>query len=303
MPISILLIATMGAIASESRPASDVWEQDDLGQVAVFQMASAPFPHKSREDGFKINGKFFPREPHYTDNSVAIFIPSGYRPQKETDLLIYFHGHYGNVLGAMEEFKLREQVVAAGRNVIFVFPEGPKNAEDSGGGRLEEPDALKALVAEVLDTLVKTNRIPTRQLGRVLLAGHSGAYRVISFCLEHGGLENHVVAACLLDSSYARLNAFVDWAVRDSKHRLFSIFTDHLATENLTMMTQLRKKAVAYDLLEDDDATDENLRDQRLLFLYTRKLKHGQTVRWLQRWLKTVPLAAESQSRPAPGGR
>jgi hypothetical protein len=266
---------------------------DDFGQTAVFEMQGAPYPHKSRDKGFKIENKFFPREPHYVDSSVGVFIPKGYQSQESVDLLIYFHGHYNNVRKAMDEFHLREQVIAAGKNVILVFPEGPKDAGDSGGGKLEEPGGLKRLVDEVLDTLDREGKIKSRNLGRLLLAGHSGAYRVISFGLQHGGLEDRVSAACLLDASYDRLDAFVDWVARNPDHRLLSVFTDHLAAENVYMMTQLRKRSVAYDLLDDADATDAVLDRARVLFLHTTRLTHEQTVQWLQRWLRSVPLSGK----------
>ena len=302
LTFSTVVFSAVLLAATDSGAGSDRWVQDDLGQTAIFRMAGAPYPHKSRDEGFKIDGQVFPREPHYTDNSVAIFIPRGYQPRERTDLLIYFHGHYNSVRNAMREFKLREQVLAAGKNVIFVFPEGPKDAGDSGGGRLEERDGLKALVTEVLDVLGKEGKIPNRELGRVLLAGHSGAYRVISFCLERGGLEDHVSAACLLDASYDRWDAFVDWAVRNPSHRLFSVFTDHLSAENVYMMTQLRKKSTAYDLLDDADATDAVLGGQRVLFLHAASLKHNQTVQWLQRWLQSVPMPVRRPvARRTPG--
>jgi len=297
---SILMTAAAMAM---TRPATEIqagkWLSDDFGQTAVFVMQSAPYPHKSRDNGFKIEGKFFPREPHYVDGSVGIFIPKGYQPRESVDLLIYFHGHYNNVRKAMDEFHLREQVIAGGKNVIFVFPQGPKDAGDSGGGKLEEPGGLKRLVDEVLDTLDREGKIKSRNLGRVLLAGHSGAYRMISFGLEHGGLEDHVAAVCLLDASYDRLNAFVDWAARNPAHRLLSVFTGHLAAENVYMMTQLRKRSVAYELLDDADATDAILDRTRVLFLHTARLNHNQTVQWLERWLRSVPLPERASTQPA----
>jgi hypothetical protein len=296
----------MSAVAmSMTRPATELqtgkWLSDDFGQTAVFRMQNTPYPHKSRDNGFKIEDKFYPREPHYVDNSVGIFIPKSYQPQQRVDLLIYFHGHYNNVRKAMDEFHLREQVIAAGKSVILVFPQGPKDAGDSGGGKLEEPGGLKRLADEVLDTLDREGRIKSRNLGRVLLAGHSGAYRVISFCLQHGGLEDHISAVCLLDASYDRLDAFVDWAARNPAHRLLSVFTDHLAVENVYMITQLRKRSVAYDLLDDADATDAVLDRSRLLFLHTTRLDHYQTVQWLERWLKASPLSEKPPTQPAGG--
>ncbi len=300
MPGLTALIVLAGACSATAAPAT--WETSDLGQTAIVPMNSAPFPHASRADGFKNGDKLFPRDPHYADNSVALFIPKGYHPEKRTDLLVYFHGHLNNVRKAMVDFKLREQVVASGRNVILVFPEGPKDAPDSGGGRLEEKDGLKHLVEEVLDTLVAEKKILGKQLGRVALAGHSGAYRAISCCVEKGGLEDHVGPVCLLDASYAQLDAFADWVARKPDARLFSIFTAHLADENVYLMTHLRKRGVAYELFDEGDATEAVLAKTRISFVNTRKLNHNQTVQWLERWLRASQLTPTPASRPSSPG-
>ncbi len=282
------LCLTLADPGRTSQPAVR-WERGEQGETAVVPMAAAPYPHESRKDGFRDGDKFFPREPHYVDHSVALFIPKGFRPGERTDLLVYFHGHYNNIRKALDDFHLREQIVASGRNLVLVFPEGPKDAGDSGGGKIEEPDGLKRLAAEAMQVLVSAEKVRSDKVGQVLLAGHSGAYRALSFCVEHGGLEDHVTGVCLLDSSYGRLDAFVDWAERRREGRLFSIFTDHLSAQNVYLMTHLRRKHVSYLLALDSDATDEMLRRERILFLHTEKLKHNQTVQWLERWLRCTP--------------
>lgn len=287
----MLLALFAGTACSTTGAAPIAWEQSDLGQTAIVPMQNAPYPHASRSEGFKRGDKTFPRDPHYVDNSVALFIPKGYRPEKRTDLLVYFHGHSNHIRKALTDYKLREQVAAGGKNVIFVFPEGPKDAPDSGGGKLEEKDGLKRFVAEVLDTLAADGKIKGREPGRVVLAGHSGAYQVISFCLEQGGLEGRVSEAWLLDSSYGRLDAFVDWAARNREGRFFTIFTDHLGGENVYMMTHMRKRGLPYELFDEDDVTDLLMKRTHVLFVHTTKLTHDQTVRWLERCLKTSGLA------------
>ncbi len=280
--------STLAAMGQTTRPAVQ-WERGEYGDTAIVPMASAPFPHESRNDGFRNGDAFFPRDPHYVDNSVAIFIPKGFDPSGRTDLLVYFHGHGNNVRKSLESFHLREQIVVGRRNLILVFPEGPKDAADSGGGRLEEPGALAGLVAEAMNLLVAERKVPTGQVGRVYLAGHSGAYRVISFCLQHGGLEDRVAGACLLDATYARHDAFPHWIKRRADARLFSIFTDHLAARNVSLMTALRRMSVPHQLASTDDATGDMLRGERVLFLHAPNLTHDQTVQWLERWLRALP--------------
>ncbi len=282
------LLAVVAHLVPVARAAT--WERDDLGFTTIVPMRYAPYPHASREGGFKVGDKIFPRDPHYSDSSVAVFIPRHFRPSGPVHLLFYFHGHNNNIRRSLREFRLREQVVAGGKNVVLVFPEGPKNVGDSGGGKLEEKDGLKRLAEEVTEFLAAEGKVSERTIGRVALAGHSGAYRVISFCVEQGGLEKHIAEVCLLDATYARLDAFVDWAARSREGRLFSIFTDHLAGENVYLMTRLRRRDLSYELMDEDDAADALLRSTRLLFVNTTKLTHDQTVQWLERWLRASSL-------------
>jgi hypothetical protein len=268
----------------------EVWQKDEWGQTAIFPMENAPYPHESRKDGYTRNDKVYPLDPHYNDNSVALFIPEGYRAQHKTHLLFYFHGHGSSIAEGFEKYNLRQQVAASGKNIILVFPEGPKNASDSGGGKLEEAGGLKMLADEVLKKLKDEGKIPSTDPGQVVLAGHSGAYRVISFCLEHGGIEPSITATYLLDASYARLEQFVDWIDRSKRGRFRSIFTDHLAGENVQMMAELENRGARYTLRMDTDTTDRELQRQRVMFLHTITLDHLQTVKWLERFLKTSQL-------------
>ena len=293
-----VLIATTPLLSAPpaSAPANE-WQRREAGQTLIAPMASAPYPHASRESGFTLRDKTFPREPHYTDPSVALFVPKGYRTGEPVDLLVYFHGHQTNLQASLDALKQREQIAASGRNVIAVFPQGPKNASDSGCGKLEEKDGLKRLVEEVLDRLAKDGKIGTRKLGRVLLAGHSGAYKVIAACIEHGGLEAQLTDVCLLDATYGELDKFVDWAKRRSASRLFSIFTDHLAAQNVYLMTHLRQAGIGYELAAEQNADAPLVRDSRVLLLHAEKLNHNGTVQWLQRWLAATSLPSTRPSR------
>jgi hypothetical protein len=295
MTASLLLL--LGTLAAEpaSQPAilslpSGQWDKSELGETIIVPMESAPYPHPSRENGFKIEKRVYPRDPHYVDNSVGLFIPHGYRAGPKVDVLVYLHGHLNTVRKALDYYKLREQIVASGRNIILIFPEGPKDATDSGCGKLEDADGLRHLVEESLKTLHTAGKIENESIGRVMVAGHSGAYRGFSFCLERGGLDQQLTDVCLLDSSYANLDKFVDWVVKHPKGRFFSIFTDHLSPENVYLMTHIAKAGQTYTLLiaEDaKDAKDDVLAGTRVLFLHTVSLKHDQTVRWLERWLRS----------------
>lgn len=282
--VTVALGACISALAEGSKIE---WQTTPMGATAMVTMKHAPFPHASRENGFKNKDKTFPRSPHYVDSTVALFVPRDYRLNGRVHLLVYLHGHSSNVRRALERHKLREQIVASGRNVILVFPEGPKDAADSGCGKLEDAGGLKRLVDEAVGILHREGKILAPNFGRVLIAGHSGAYRGISFCVEHGGLDQHLSDVCLLDASYGRLDAFVHWTARDNNGTFFSIFTDHLASENVYLMTNLRERKIPCLLAAEQSVDIKTLKQNRVVFLHAEKLTHDATVGWLERWLKS----------------
>lgn len=266
------------------------WEKSDLGETAFVPMKSAPYPHPSRDKGYTTNKATFPREPHYSDSTVGLFIPRDYRRTPKTNVLIYLHGWSNNVRKAMSDYKLREQIVASGQNIILIFPEGPRDATDSGCGKLEDKDGLKHLVEESLATLHAAGKIDREKIGEVLIAGHSGAYKGLACSADHGGLDAELAGICLLDSSYGNLDMFVEWVKKHPKGRLFSIFTDHLAAQNVYLFTRMEKLDEHCALQLDTDTNDGALTKSRVLFVHTETLNHEQTVQWLERWLRAMKL-------------
>jgi hypothetical protein len=283
-------LAGSTAAAPKDANSSIKWEKNAEGETAFVPMKSAPYPHPSRDKGYTNKTTTFPREPHYSDSTVGMFIPRGYRRSPKTNVLIYLHGWGNNVRKAIAEYKLREQIVASGQNIILIFPEGPRDASDSGCGKLEDKDGLKHLVDESLATLHAAGKIGQEKIGDVLIAGHSGAYRGLACSADHGGLDSELTGVCLLDSTYGNLDMFVNWVQKHPKGQFFSIFTDHLAAQNVYLFTRMQKLDKHCTLSLDSDATDDLLARSRTLFLHTEKLNHNETVRWLERWLKTRKL-------------
>ncbi|HEX4413596.1 MAG TPA: hypothetical protein VH107_08205 [Lacipirellulaceae bacterium] len=278
------------AIAKADEKPAIEWEKSDDGETAFVPMESAPYPHPSREKGYTYNKTEFPRDPHYSDSTVGLFIPRDFHRASKVNVLVYLHGWSNNVRKAIAEYKLREQIAASGKSIVLIFPEGPRDATDSGCGKLEDKDGLKHLVEESLATLHTEKKIDQPAIGQVLIAGHSGAYKGLACCADHGGLDADLTGVCLLDSSYGNLDMFVNWMHRHPKGAFFSIFTDHLAAQNVYLFTHMQKEGDHPVLDIDTDATDELLTKSRALFLHTETLKHDETVRWLERWLRTRKL-------------
>jgi hypothetical protein len=91
----------------------------NLGEMFVPQFSSAPFPHPKRINGHIYNNQNYSAQEHYSDSSVAIFIPKWFRPTNKTDLVIYFHGWNNNIDSACTQFKLVEQFYESKKNAIF----------------------------------------------------------------------------------------------------------------------------------------------------------------------------------------
>lgn len=267
------------------------WQVDDNGATAIVPMSNAPFPHASRQNGFKGSSRQFPRDPHYTDSSVALFVPRGYRKSASADVLVYLHGHMGELRRSMARHRIREMVAASGKNVVLIFPQGPKNAADSGCGKLEDPGGLQRLVEEAAARLHADGKTGGTAIGRLAIAGHSGAYRGISFCIEHGGCAGKLADVGLLDASYGRLDAFVAWRTKQRSGRLFSVFTDHLAKENVYLMTHLRQHGIDYELRAESDVDAATMAKAPVLFVHAEKSSHDATVAQLEPWLKSRSFA------------
>ncbi len=248
------------------------------GEMIVPKFTSAPFPHPDRANGRIYNGTTYPASIHYSDSSVAIFIPKGFEPKKKIDLVIYFHGWYNNIDSACAQYALIEQFCEAKKNAVFVFPEGPKNSPDSFGGRVEETDGLKNLVADVLRYLKTSKKISSGTVGNIVLAGHSGAFRVISFALMRGGLTQNVSDVILFDALYGDTEKFTHW-IENSNGRFVNIFTDDGGTKNESenLMADLTGWGIPFLTKEEKDLTIDDLKKNRLIFIHSA-LTHNEVI-------------------------
>jgi hypothetical protein len=249
------------------------------GELILRSFKNAPYPHKSRDNGFTISGKTFDAATHYSDNTVGIFIPAGFRPGETTDFVVHFHGHLNHVSQVFEQFNLRMEFVQSGLNAILVVPQGPKDATDSGDGHLElDAGGFEALLREVAAYLHSAGKIQSEKIGRVTLTAHSGGYNVASAVLQRGGLADNIKDVLLFDASYGNLDGFADWAKRGHGRRLISLFTDHLAPANVILMSMLQDRGVKFRVMLDEPLKDEVLTPRGVLFIHTLNLEHNETV-------------------------
>ena len=269
------LIIALGGF-SFSQPLTERYQH--LGQMFVPQFSSAPFPHSERKNGHDYDGNIYSAKEHYSDSSVAIFIPIGLKTTGKIDFVVYFHGWNNNIDSACAQFDLIGQFCESNKNAIFVFPEGPKNSPDSFGGKLEEKDGLKNLIDDVLKYLGENAKIKSTKVGNIILAGHSGAYRVISFCLMRGGYAKNISDVILFDALYGQTEKYVHW-IENFKGRFINIYTDQGGTkyESENLMQDFDAWKIPYLNTEESKLKLKDLTDNRLIFIHT-DLTHNEVI-------------------------
>jgi hypothetical protein len=282
-----VLLSTLFACSAK---VNDPWINEfpsTSGQTGFYYLENAPFPHNSRAEGYTRNNITYPQALHYSDSTVAVFIPAGFNPRTEVTLLYYFHGHNNNVRNAMLEFDLPTMVAESERNVVLVFPEGPVDVPDSSGGKLEENLGLLKLHTELVSQLLDDGKLMDSTVEGIILSGHSGAYKILHNSLSKGGLNHLVREVYLLDASYGGLEDFTNWIAQNPDRRFVSIFTDHLADENNQIMNTLKAQNLPFRMVDEDNAFDHVLRGNQRLFVRANKSDHNQTVKFLQEFLST----------------
>jgi hypothetical protein len=261
-----------------SFPQSFTERYNHLGEMFVPQFSSAPFPDSKRMNGHIYDDKTYSAQGHYNDSSVAIFIPKGFKSTGEINFVVYFHGWNNNIDSACAQYKLIEQFCESNKNAIFVFPEGTKNSPDSYGGKLEEKDGLKNLISDVLKYLIENAKFKSTKVGNIILAGHSGAYRVISFCLMRGGLTKNISDVILFDALYGQTEKFAYW-IENYKGRFIDIYTNDGGTKNETenLIKFLTDQKIPYFKTEELRITLDNLKNNLLIFIHS-DLSHNEVI-------------------------
>jgi hypothetical protein len=283
-PLLVFLLALGSATAPQGRAESLAERYAAYGQLIVTQMVNAPFPHPKRAEGHtrKESGKdvLYSAAEHYSNSAVAVFVPKGLRETGRLDFVVHFHGWRQHLEGVLGHYKLIEQLSASGRNAVLVVPQGPLDAPDSFGGKLEDPEGFKRFLDEAAETLRQSGALKKKDFvyGKIILSGHSGGYQVISSILDRGGLTDHVAEVWLFDALYAQTDKFLAWL--DQQHgRLVDIYTEHGGTKQETeqLMATLKKREAKFFAGQEEEANADVFKANRILFLFTA-LPHDDVV-------------------------
>ena len=272
----------LAGLAGRSAEPSETWMHtyDTYGKLIVTNFVTAPFPHPARQAGHTYHGQFFSAQEHYSDSTVAMFVPKGFRDTRQIAFVMHFHGWNHTVAGTVPEYKLIEQFAGSGKNAILIVPQGPYNAPDSFGGKLEDPNGFARFMDEAVQKLradgVLTNA--NSEIGSIILSGHSGGYHVMAAILDHGGLPDKIREVWLFDALYGSTENFVTWQ-KNEQGRLLDIYTDHGGTREETekLMASCKTNSTPFFAGEDTNIVPENLLTNRIVFLHT-DLVHNDVV-------------------------
>ena len=249
-------------------------------ELNIYKITSSytSFPDTARAKGHTYNKVLYTAADHYMDSSVLIIAPKNLDAAKNVDLIFWFHGWGNNIDSAVVRYKLAKQFAASKLNAVLVLAETTKDAPDSYGGKLEQADIFKNLVNEVLIKLKKEKVIGKKSKARnVLLAGHSGAYRVMAYILQNGNVP--VKEVILFDALYAETNKFLHWVQSDNGNRFIDIYTNGGGTdvESKEMVKQLLQQNITTDTLEEKDVTPQLLQTKRIVFIHSLN-KHNDII-------------------------
>ncbi len=261
------------ALAGPSTQPHGQWHSVDYGELMLRDFKNAPYPHPSREKGFRTFGP-----EHYQDSTVGIVIPKNFKPSDKVDLIVHFHGFHNYVENVLDEYELPDELNKSGVNAILIVPQGPKDAADAGIGKLEDKGGFEALLREIVEFLHDEKKIPTTTIGKVVITSHSGGYNAVSIICARGGLRDNITDVLLFDSSYGGLENFADWIKLDHDRRLVSIFTAHLAPANFELLTMLKQRDVPYEITMERDLKPDLLSKRTAIFIHTEDLLHDQVM-------------------------
>lgn len=193
------------------------------GTLLSTALPSAPFPSVSRKGGHYYRDVRYPAGQHYQDSTVLIFIPQHLEPGREVNCIVHFHGWWNHTDSVLQAFKLTEQLSGSGAAAILIVPQGPRNAPDSGGGKMEEAGQFGRLLQDVLAVVAEHWQEESVRPGRVVLSGHSGGYRAMAYILLHGGWP--IEEVWLFDGLYGQLEKYAMWLERGGQ-RMVNLYTD-----------------------------------------------------------------------------
>lgn len=158
-------------------------------------------------------------------NPTGVFFPSGFYFPPVIDVILYFHGFkqgdfvnindYWN--GNLHGIRLREDVNASGKRAVLIAPtlgEKPGSSVEGDMGIFARVAGGDTFLAEVLRWIGKsvpqyTSRCLTPSIGKLVLAGHSGAGVILT--VQAWSMNTPVCEVWGFDSLYGGQDDVKSW--------------------------------------------------------------------------------------------
>lgn len=229
-----------------------------MGAGATIDLPMAPYPDAPSA---------------FTDASVRVFLPEGYRDRGAHDVVLHFHGWNATLTGTLEAHLYQEQLWASGANAVLVVPQGPVSAPSGDFGKLMKPGGLGRLLDEVLVTLYREGKITHPALGRLVLTSHSGGYRAVATNLDPASLAPAPVQVNLFDSLYGYESTFEAFALGGGLLRSNYTSGGGTVSSNQEVATYLEQ----HGLSVADEPTQRSLKDAPAVIDFTPASHDGST--------------------------
>ncbi len=160
--------------------------------------------------------------------SALVYRPVGLSLAAPLDVVVYVHGFYNcidNDFGSASSrcstggpvriaHDIGRQLEASGRAAILVMPEVARDQASADPGALAADGALRAFLDEVLGQLPgPAVPLSAADVGRLVVAVHSGGYKAAAAFVARGGLP--IDEVYLLDALYDETETFSAWIDAD----------------------------------------------------------------------------------------
>jgi hypothetical protein len=204
----VAAIALAVSSPAQARSLTDVLNGPDVCSAAP-TLHPGPAPHIADDE--EVLESMAKAGTHWrieTDRGpVHVWIPENYDPATAATV-VFVHGYHIDVDQAWHDYRLDQQFALSGLNAMFIVPASPR--EKHSPINWPSLDALLRTVKGDIDIAMPTKRL--------VIAGHSGAYRTLALWLANQRLDTVV----LLDAVYGEYS-FSPWVRESLTHRLVNI--------------------------------------------------------------------------------